>query len=41
MKTKNINIELVRIVAMLFVVMHHYFRHGGEQYGLNLERKST
>ena len=29
MKTKNINIELVRIVAMLFVVMHHYFRHGG------------
>ncbi len=29
MKTKNANIELIRIVAMLFVVMHHYFRHGG------------
>lgn len=29
MKTKNVNIELIRIVAMLFVVIHHYFRHGG------------
>lgn len=26
---RNVNIELIRIVAMLAVIIHHYFRHGG------------
>ena len=26
---KNVNIEFIRIVAMLAVITHHYFRHGG------------
>lgn len=29
MKAKNANIELIRIVAMVLVVVHHFFRHGG------------
>lgn len=29
MLKKNINIELIRIIAMIAVVGHHYFRHGG------------
>ena len=27
---RNVNIELIRIVAMLAVIIHHYFRHGGD-----------
>lgn len=30
MKAKNANIELIRIVAMVLVVVHHFFRHGGD-----------
>lgn len=35
---RNVNIELIRIVAILAVITHHYFRHGGGQYGQSLGR---
>ena len=40
MKAKNANIELIRIVAMVLVVVHHYFRHGGGLCGQTLHRKN-
>lgn len=28
-KNKNVNIEAIRIISMMMVIVHHYFRHGG------------